>query len=259
MDEVLYERRGAVAWVTFNRPAARNALTFAMYERLGALCDEMAADASLRAAVFSGAGGRAFIAGTDIAEFRGFASGEDGVRYEKQLSSYIAKVERLPFPTIAAIAGPAAGGGAAIAAVCDLRIGSPSASFGVPIARTLGNCLTVDLLARLVALVGIARVKDVLFTARLVPAPELLAIGLLNEVTADEESLLPRAGELAATLCGYAPLTLQAVKEGLRRIQARLLPEEDCSDLVRLAYGSADFREGVSAFLAKRRPEWTGT
>lgn len=258
MDEVLYERRGAVAWLTFNRPAARNALTFAMYERLGALCDEMAADPTLRAAVFTGAGGRAFIAGTDIGEFRDFASGEDGVRYEQRLSSYIEKVERLPIATIAAIAGPAAGGGAAIAAVCDLRIGSPSAAFGVPIARTLGNCLTVDLLARLVALVGVARVKDLLFTARLAGAQELLAMGMLNEVTPDEESLLPRAAELAATLCGYAPLTLRAVKEGLRRIQARLLPPEDCADLVRLAYGSADFREGVSAFLGKRRPAWTG-
>jgi enoyl-CoA hydratase/carnithine racemase len=103
-----------------------------------------------------------------------------------------------------------------------------------------------------------SRVKDLIFTARLIEAPEALAIGLFNEVTADEESLLPRAEELAAELASRAPLTLETTKEALRRIRARLLPEEGGTDLVIRAYMSRDFKEGVEAFLAKRPPEWRG-
>ena len=105
---------------------------------------------------------------------------------------------------------------------------------------------------------GPARTKDLLFTARLLSASEALAIGLFNEVTADEESLLPRAAELAAALASHAPLTLETTKEALRRIRARLLPEEGGSDLVVRAYMSRDFKEGVEAFLAKRPPQWRG-
>jgi enoyl-CoA hydratase/carnithine racemase len=260
-DELLFERRGPdgrVGWVTFNRPQARNALTFGMYEGVARVAEETNQDRSLRALVFSGAGGRAFAAGTDISQFRAFEREEDALEYEGRMDRVMDTLESVRVPTIAAIQGACTGGGAGIAAACDLRISSPSGRFGFPIARTLGNTLSMASLGRLVALLGFARVKDLIFTARLMEAPEALAAGLFNEVTADEESLLARAEELATTLASHAPLTLETTKEALRRIRGRMVPDEGGSDLVLRAYMSADFKEGVEAFLSKRPPRWRG-
>src|SRR5262249_28616896 len=160
--EVRYVRNGAVATVTFDRPAARNAMTWRMYEQLAEACARMQGEEGLRAAVFRGAGGKAFIAGTDIAQFRTFRSGEDGLAYEAKLEAYLSATEALPIPTLAVIEGFAIGGGLAIAACCDLRIATPGARFGVPIARTLGNCLSIANYARLVAALGASRAKRVL-------------------------------------------------------------------------------------------------
>jgi enoyl-CoA hydratase len=260
-DELLFERRGPggqIGWVTFNRPQARNALTFEMYEGVAAVAAEANRDRALRVLVFCGAGGRAFAAGTDISQFRSFEREQDALDYEDRMERVLDALEAVRVPTIAAIQGACTGGGAGIAAACDLRLSAPSGRFGFPIARTLGNTLSIGNLARLTALLGMPRVKDLIFTARLMEAPEALAIGLFNEVTADEESLLPRAEALAVTLATRAPLTLETTKEALRRIRARLLPEEGGSDLVVRAYMSQDFKEGVEAFLAKRPPRWRG-
>jgi len=229
-----------------------------MYEAVAEVAAEADRDRSLRVLVFSGAGGRAFAAGTDISQFRAFEREQDALDYEGRMERVLDALESVRVPTVAAIQGACTGGGAGIAAACDLRISSPSGRFGFPIARTLGNTLSIGNLARLTALMGMARVKDLIFTARLMEAPEALAIGLFNEVTADEDSLLPRAEELAATLASRAPLTLETTKEALRRIRGRLLPEEGGADLVVRAYMSRDFKEGVEAFLAKRPPEWRG-
>lgn len=257
-DELIAERRGAVQWVVFNRPQARNAMTWHMYERLVQVCEEVAADRSVRAMVLTGAGGRAFVAGTDIAQFRSFETEKDALDYEARGNHVMRTLETLRVPTIAAIAGPCTGGGAGMAAACDLRIASPSARYGFPIARTLGNCLSMQNYARLFTLLGPARAKDILLTARLMGADEMLACGLVREVVPDEESLLPRAQELAAELSTHAPLTMWASKEAMRRIKERLVPDGADSDLILACYMSRDFHEGVEAFLAKRRPEWTG-
>jgi len=253
---VRLERRAEIGWLTFDRPAARNAMTFAMYERLAEVCAEVDADASLRALVLTGAG-EAFVAGTDISQFHDFRTERQALDYEERMDAVLGGLERVRIPTIAAIRGPAVGGGAAIAAACDIRIGSPSARFGVPIARTLGNCLSSSNILRLTALIGAARVKELLFTARLLDATEMRAIGLLAEVTESEDALPARAEELARQLASHAPLTLRATKEQLRRIRERMRPE-DSSDLVLLCYMSADFREGVRAFMEKRKPVWRG-
>ena len=253
---VRLERRAEIGWLTFDRPAARNAMTFAMYERLAEVCAEVDADASLRALVLTGAG-EAFVAGTDISQFHDFRTERQALDYEERMDAVLGSLERVRIPTIAAIRGPAVGGGAAIAAACDIRIGSPSARFGVPIARTLGNCLSSSNILRLTALIGAARVKELLFTARLLDATEMRAIGLLAEVTESEDALPARAEELARQLASHAPLTLRATKEQLRRIRERMRPE-DSSDLVLLCYMSADFREGVRAFMEKRKPVWRG-
>jgi len=257
-DELIVERRDAVVWITFNRPQARNALTWNMYDRLEAACHEVNADRSVRAVVLTGAGGQAFVAGTDIAQFRAFKTEQDALDYEARGNVVLSTLESVRVPTIAAIAGPCTGAGAAIAACCDLRIGSPSARYGFPIARTLGNCLSMANYARAAALIGIARLKDLIMRARLMDAQEMLACGLLSEVTPDEESLPARAASLAAEVASMAPLTLWATKEALRRVRDTLIPADADSDLIVACYTSRDFKEGVEAFLAKRKPVWTG-
>jgi enoyl-CoA hydratase/carnithine racemase len=160
-------------------------------------------------------------------------------------------------PTVAAINGACTGGGAGIAACCDLRIGTKSTRIGFPIARTLGNCLSMSSISRLTALVGPARVKDLIFTARLVGAEEAAGLGLLNEVVEDLPALQKRAEELATLIAGHAPLTLNATKQALVRLTRRLTREEG-EDLILMCYMSRDFREGLDAFLNKRPPHWTG-
>jgi enoyl-CoA hydratase/carnithine racemase len=261
-DEVLCEvDADGIAHLTLNRPQARNALTFAMYERLYELSRSLDEDRAVRAIVITGAGDRAFAAGTDIAQFRSFSTPEDALGYERFMDRVLGSLERCRKPTVAAIAGACTGGGAAIAAACDLRIATRDARFGFPIARTLGNCLSLGNLRRLSALVGAARVKEMIFTARLVEAEEAKAIGLVGEVLADAPALRARAGELARLLASHAPLTLAATKEGLRRLNEAEAPEgaRPGDDLILMCYTSRDFREGMEAFLAKRPPEWTGT
>ncbi len=251
-QDLLYEIEDGVGVITLNRPQARNALTFAMYERLA----EIAGDpGGARALILTGAGDKAFAAGTDIAQFRAFSSADDAIAYEAKLDRVLGALERCTVPTIAAVAGACTGGGAGIAAACDLRIACDGARFGFPIARTLGNCLSIANIARLSALIGPARVTEMIFTARLFSAGEALATGLVSEVLADQPSLLTRAHELARQVAGNAPLTLRATKEALRRLRDALPPDED---LIRLCYTSDDFREGMEAFLAKRAPVWTG-
>ncbi|GAB5467291.1 MAG: enoyl-CoA hydratase/isomerase family protein [Rhodospirillales bacterium] len=256
-EDLLYQVTDGVGWITLNRPQARNALTFAMYEGLAARCKAAAKDESLRALVITGAGDKAFAAGTDIAQFRAFETASDALAYEARIEGVLHAVECCPLPTIAAIVGACTGGGAGIAAACDLRIASRDLRFGFPIARTLGNCLSVTNLARLSALVGPGRVTELIFTARLLGAEEALAAGLVSEVLEDAAAVKDRAASLAQTLAGHAPLTLQATKEALRRLRAAAA-EIDDDDLIRLCYTSQDFREGLEAFLAKRPPKWQG-
>lgn len=256
-EELLYDKRGDVAWVTFNRPQARNALTFAMYQGLAEICRRIGRTREAKVLVITGAGDRAFAAGTDIAQFRDFKDGEDGIAYERKMDATLDVIERCPVPTIAAVAGFCTGGGLAIAGACDFRLAAANAQFGVPIARTLGNCLSMSNYARLAALVGPQRVKEMLLLATLVDAPQALQAGLVMEVAPDAASLQTRAQQIAATLAGHAPITLQTTKEAMRRLQARVA-DVDIDDLIRRTYGSADFREGMSAFLEKRPPKWAG-
>ncbi|MHB8613608.1 MAG: enoyl-CoA hydratase/isomerase family protein [Candidatus Dormibacteraceae bacterium] len=257
-DELIFERRGAVAWITFNRPQARNALTWNMYDRLEHACHDVNADRALRAVVLTGAGGQAFVAGTDIGQFRAFKTEQDALDYEARGNVVMTALESIRIPTIAAIAGPCTGAGAAIAACCDLRIGTPSARYGFPIARTLGNCLSMTNYTRAAALVGFARLKDLIMRARLMDAGEMLACGLLSEITPDEASLTGRAQSLAEEVAALAPLTLWATKEALRRVRDTMMPEGGDSALIIKCYTSRDFKEGVDAFLAKRKPVWMG-
>ena len=248
-------RDGAVAHVVFDRPPARNAMTWAMYEQLGAACEQIAADSSVRVAVFRGAGGKAFVAGTDIAQFRDFKSAEDGIKYERTMEGYLSAVEKLQVPTLAVIEGWAIGGGLAIATACDLRIATPGSRFGVPIARTLGNCLSVGNIAMIAAAFGLARAKRMLLLAETLTAEEALTAGFLSEIVS-AEGLDARAAEMCSRLAANAPITMRVTKEAIRRLLHSGLPAGD--DLIRECYGSRDFRIGVEAFVEKREPRWTG-
>jgi enoyl-CoA hydratase len=256
-DHILFERRDGIGKVTFNRPEARNAFTFAMYERLAAICEEANGDRSLKVLLLQGAGDKAFAAGTDINQFRAFTTPQHALDYEGRIDRVLGTLETCRVPTIAAINGACTGGGAGIAACCDVRIATRSMKFGFPIARTLGNCLSMSNISRLTALVGPARVKDLIFTARLIDADEAAGVGLVNEVVDDIPALQRRADELATLIAGNAPLTLNATKQALARLQRRLSREEG-EDLILMCYMSRDFREGLDAFLNKRPPQWKG-
>jgi len=256
-SEAQFESVGSIAFLTFNRPAARNALTWAMYDALVEACDRVDADDTVRVFVVR-ANGDAFAAGTDIRQFTAFSTGEDGIAYERRLDAVIDRLERVSIPTIAQVHGVAAGGGCAIALTCDLRVCTPSAQFGVPIARTLGNCLSAANLARFVDLVGPARTKELLFTGRLLDVTEAASLGLVTRV-AEPADIDTVVRDLAQSIAGNAPLTIHATKEVVRRIVVRRrLDPPEADDLIEACYASQDFREGVAAFLAKRRPRFTG-
>jgi enoyl-CoA hydratase len=256
-SDLAWDINGSVGVVTFNRPDARNALTWDMYDALVAACDTAEAAGTVRVLIIRGAGG-AFAAGTDISQFREFANGEAGVAYESRLDAVIDRIERLAIPTIAEVDGAAVGGGCAIALACDFRLCSDRARFGVPVARTLGNCLSMANTARMVDLLGLALTKDLLLSGRLVDAGEALQLGLATAVlTADE--LEAETIKFAAELSTRAPSTIKATKAMLLRLREhRRPPAGSADDILRACYGSDDFREGVAAFLDGRKPRFSG-
>jgi enoyl-CoA hydratase len=246
-----------LAFITFDRVAAHNAMTWAMYEQLAEHCRRLGKDRSARVVLFRGAGGEAFVAGTDIAQFRDFRNGDDGVAYEARIDATIDLIESLPMPTLAVVDGWAVGGGLAMATACDFRIGvAEKSKFGVPIAKTLGNTLSMANIARLVAAWGVQRVRRMLLLAEMLGAEEAAACGFLHQVCAPAE-LDDAARSLSERLARLAPVTQAAVKESVRRLTVARLPAAD--DLIRQCYGSDDFREGVAAFVERRQPRWSGT
>jgi enoyl-CoA hydratase/carnithine racemase len=256
--ETLFHVDPPFAFLTFNRPHARNAMTWAMYDALVTACDRVDADPVVLVFILRGAGGKAFVSGTDISQFQSFREPKDAIEYEKKIGVVLGRLERVGKPTIAQIEGVAAGAGCGIAATCDLRVASAGSSIGIPIARTLGNCVSTGTLGRLVDLVGPSRTKEMLYTGRLIPAVQAADIGLLTRVV-PQASLESEVLALAREIAGNAPLTIRATKEMTRRILAARRPTESDEDLIETCYMSADFREGVTAFLAKRQPRWTGT
>ena len=255
LAEVRLELCHDVAYITFDHVAARNAMTVGMYQTLKSICEDLVKSSTVRVAILRGAGGKSFISGSDIAQFSSFTSGDDGILYEEGIDNYLTPLAMLPIPTIAVIDGMAIGGGLAIASCCDFRISTPDARFGVPIAKTLGNCLSASNLALLLAHLGVNIVKRMLLLAELVTAPELLKQGYLL-ATYPAEMLEGEANQLAERLMKLAPVTQKSSKQALARIMMSNLP--DCGDLIRECYGSEDFQNGVTSFLGGKPPVWTG-
>jgi len=254
-EDLQVTRDGAVLTVLFNRPEQRNAMTFAMYEGLLGACERADADESVRVLVLRGAGGRAFVAGTDISQFLEFTHGDDGIAYEADITRVVDRLEDVTVPTVAAVEGPCVGGGLALAAACDLRVATASSRFGVPVARTLGNCLSVNSVSLLVQHLGPGRTLDMLLRARLLAAAVAAASGFVGQLCPDGE-LDAVLAELTATLASHAPLSMWAAKRAVSRLRRATLPDDE--DLVRTVYGSADFRAGVAAFVAREQVSWTG-
>lgn len=255
-QDTIFERKGAVAWLTFNRPEQRNAMTFAMYEEIERVCDEIEQDPDIRVLVLTGAGDKAFVAGTDINQFRTFTDPEHAIDYEARIDRVITRLETVQRPTIAMIQGYAVGGGAALAMACDMRIVAPNAKFGVPISRTLGNTLSSNGYARVVNLIGPARTKEMIFLARMFDAEEARSIGLVNEIV-EPDKLHDHVQEVAERIAANAPITIQVCKETVRYVLEHTMPPKN-DELLLKAYMSEDFKEGVNAFLEKRKPEWKG-
>ena len=257
-EHTTFDVDGPIATLTFNRPETRNAMTWAMYQALVDACDRADREAAVRVLVLRGAGGKAFVAGTDISQFEQFRDREDALGYERRIDEVLDRLERMSKPTIAQIEGVAAGGGCAIALTCDFRAATPESTFGIPIARTLGNCLSAATCSRLVDLAGPGVVKDMLFTGRFVGAAEAQSLGLVTRI-APAADIAGVVRTLALGIAANAPLTIRATKEMLRRLaEKRRLTRGEDHDLIDLCYSSADFKEGVASFLAKRQPRWTG-
>jgi enoyl-CoA hydratase len=253
--KLIYEKHGNVGRIIFDHPAAYNALTMTMWRDLADACTEIAKDREVRVVTMRGAGGKAFISGTDISGFLSFESGQDGIVYEREMDRCMGTIEALPQPTIAVVDGWAVGGGLAISFACDFRIAAKNAKFGSPLARTIGNCLSIKGYARLVANAGIAQAKRMLLLGEMPTAAELHALGLVHRAVEPEE-LDATAAEFTEKLASHAPLTIHASKEAIRRLTYANLPNID--DLVELVYGSDDFRTAVRNFLDKQPTEWAG-
>lgn len=255
-EALLVERAGPVLRVTFNRPEQRNAMTWSMYDGLLGACREADDDPDVRAMVLRGAGGDAFVAGTDIAQFAEFDGGASGVEYERRMTALLDRLGAVRVPTVAVVTGFCVGAGLAIAAACDLRVATRTSRFGVPIARTLGNCLSTATMSLLVSHFGQGRTLDLLLRARMMTAQEAYAAGFVTELC-EPGDVDATASAVVDRLVEHAPLTMWAAKEAVRRLRTSRLPDD--ADILRRVYGSDDFRSGVRAFVAKEHPSWTGT
>ncbi|TWH01760.1 enoyl-CoA hydratase/carnithine racemase [Nocardioides sp. J9] len=251
--DLLIEVDGPVLRVTFNRPDVHNAATARMYDGIVAACERVDSSPDIRLMVLRGAGGKSFVAGTDIKDFTGF-DGPRGVEYERRINTVLSRLLAVRVPVIATVEGFCLGGGLLIASCADIRIAGPNARFGFSVARTLGNTLSAASYALIIRHFGHARTMDMALTARLLDAREAEECGY-SRSTSDPAA---ETEELVRILLTHAPLTLAAAKELTRRLHAQVTAGVDDSDVVERVYGSNDFASGVAAFRRGRRATWEG-
>ena len=259
IDGVAVHVDGPVATVTLARPERLNALSLATWSRVRDVFGSLAADDGLRLVLVRGAGDKAFAAGADISEFPELRlSAADAQSYNRVIGDALNAVAALPLPVIAVVHGLAIGGGCELAAACDVRIASTDARLGIPIGR-LGVTLGYVESRVLVRLIGPARLKDLLFSGRLLDAGEAMAIGLVDRVVAPAE-LEEAVAAMVQSIISAAPITMRAAKL-VTDMCDRPLGEADVhllTDLTLAAYDGSDLKEGVAAFLEKRRPQFGG-
>jgi enoyl-CoA hydratase/carnithine racemase len=258
-DKMIGLKDGAIGTLIFNNPEKRNAVSLAMWERVAEILDDFKRDDEVRVVVVTGAGGKAFVSGADISRF-GDERADDtaAARYGQVVEHACLTLYAYPKPTIAMIRGYCIGGGTGLAVCCDLRICSEGARFGIPAAR-LGLGYAYAGVKRLVDLVGPAFAMEIFLTARQFTAPEAFAMGLVNRVVPDD-GLESFVRDYAASIAENAPLTMRAAKlaigEAMKDHAERNTAAVD--EIVRRCFASADYKEGRTAFLEKRKPAFRG-
>ncbi|MGD1877972.1 MAG: enoyl-CoA hydratase/isomerase family protein [Kiloniellaceae bacterium] len=255
-ESIELERAGAVATLWLNRPARRNAFDLAMWGRLGDLVADLAGDGSLRCLVLRGRGG-AFAAGADISEFpQKRHSAAQAADYARIMDRATEAVADCPAPTLAVIEGPCVGGGLELAVQCDLRLATETARFGIPINR-IGHCLPYPAMIALVELAGRAAALEILLEGRILTAEEALAKGLVTRVVPDD-ALEAEASAMVTRIADGAPLAARWHKQLAKgALRPETLTEEDWR-VPLLSCDTADYREGIRAFLAKEKPVFRG-
>lgn len=261
MNEAIFvDSSGSIATITFNRPDQRNAISYEMWRYLGGVMGELEADTSVRCVVFRGAGGEAFSAGADIKDFDEHRyDSASATRYAHAFESALERIENMRCPTVSAIQGFCVGGGLELAAATDIRIATRGSKFGVPVNR-LGLTAGWDELRRMIAVAGVPAVKYLVLSGRIIDIDDAMRFGLVTAVVEDEDFDV-EVDKLASQIANGAPLSARDHKIMIRRLSVEAdtekLSEEDFNLQFRV-FDSADFREGVEAFKAKRRPEFRG-
>src|ERR1051325_517685 len=256
---VLVSKEDAIGWLVFNNPEHKNAVTYEMWAALPALLDDLSADPAIRVMVVRGGGEQTFVSGADISQFEAKRSHPEGVAdYNAKLAEATAAVARLQKPTIAMIRGYCIGGGLAIASMCDLRIATDDAQFGIPAAR-LGLGYAYDGVKRLVDLVGPAFAKEIFYTGRQFTAAEALVMGLINRAVPAAQ-LEAYTRETANRIAANAPLTIRAAKLAAEAAVADSSGKElrHVHEAIAACNRSEDYQEGRRAFIEKRRPQFKG-
>ncbi len=256
---MLAERDGGVGIITFNQPEKRNAMSIEMWEGLSDILDTFAADDTITCVVMQGAGDKAFVSGADISQFaKNRSNAEAQKEYERRTGGGRTKLAEFPKPLIAKIRGFCMGGGLAIAMAADLRVSAADGQFGIPAAR-LSIAYAPDSVKRLINLVGPAQAKMILFTARRLTAAEAERVGLINQCVPVEE-LDAVVMELAQTIAENAPLSIRASKLTINELlkDADKRNMDAIREIGELCFNSADYKEGRTAFMEKRRPVFVG-
>jgi enoyl-CoA hydratase len=258
-DKMIAEKADGIGWMTFNQPERRNAISHEMRLAILQILEDFENDDAVRVIVMTGAGDKAFVSGSDISKGeKGGATPQQLEEQSKVSEQMRRRYEAVSKPLIAMIRGYCLGGGVATALQADLRIAADDAQFGVPAAR-LGNAYNWDYTRKLVEIVGPARAKEILITARRYSAAEALQMGMVHQVVPGGE-LEATVRALAARIADNAPLSLRAAKvmvdEAARDAGERDMPAVEA--MRKLCLNSDDFREGRRAFMEKRKPVWTG-
>jgi enoyl-CoA hydratase/carnithine racemase len=257
-ENFLVERREGILKIIVNRPEQRNSFKIAMWAELREIVEQSEHDQSIKVIIITGAGDNSFTAGADISEMTDdFPPAVNG-QVINPVAPATRALQNAGKVVIAMINGYAIGGGCELALGCDLRIAADTAQIGITSAK-VGICLGFETIKRLVDLVGPSKAKDILITGRLLPANEALSIGLLDYVVPKQE-LESVTWSYAETILRNAPLSVMGAKETVNII-SRFYPTPEVSDeyfISRKCFKSADFREGVRAFLEKRRPQFEG-